>query len=76
MLKRIIENDDVCMHSAEVELSASQLTELVEEIHELGAKYRAQAFRDKGLLPSKKLKSVRWLLVFAPYETNWRQYKM
>lgn len=73
---RVLENDDVCMHTAEVELSDLHIAELVEEIHGLGAKYRARAFRDQSLLPPEKLKSVRWLLAFAPYQTNWRQYPL
>jgi transcriptional regulator with XRE-family HTH domain len=71
-----IKDDDVCMHSAEVELSLAHINEFVEELHSIGAKYRARAFRDQSLLPLDKLKSVRWLLGFAPYETNWRQYKL
>jgi transcriptional regulator with XRE-family HTH domain len=71
-----LENDDVCMHSAEVELSESHIAEFVEEIHALGAKYRARAYRDQSLLPSEKLKSVRWLFVFAPYQTNWHRYEL
>lgn len=70
----VLKNKDVCMHSAEVELSKTSIKELVEEIHALGAKYRARALRDKNLLPSDQLQSVRWLYAFAPYETNWRQY--
>jgi transcriptional regulator with XRE-family HTH domain len=72
----VLKNEDVCMHSAEVELSAAHIAELVEEIHALGAKYRARALRDKNLLPSHKLQSVRWLYAFAPYETNWLQYEL
>lgn len=72
---KVLEDDSVCMHSAEVELAQSHIPEFVEEIHALGAKYRARAFRDKSLLSAKKLKSVRWLFCFAPYQTNWQQYK-
>lgn len=71
-----LRNKDVCYHSAEVELSENHIKELVAEIHQLGAKYRARAVRDKSLLPSKKRKSIRWLLAFAPFQTNWRQYSM
>ena len=70
----VLENDDVCMHSAELELSLAHVPEFVEEIHALGAKYRARAYRDKSLLPSKKLKSVRWLFCFAPFRTDWDRY--
>jgi DNA-binding PadR family transcriptional regulator len=73
---RTLENDDVCMHSAELPLNEAHLNEFVEEIHQLGAKYRAIAFRDKGLFPDKKLKSVRWLLALAPFQTNWKQYRL
>lgn len=69
-----LENKDVCMHSAEVELSEIHIKDLVAEIHALGTKYRARAFRDRSLLASKKLKSVRWLFCFAPFQTNWRQF--
>ncbi len=72
----VLKNDDVCMHSAEVELSEKHILDLVEEIHALGAKYRARALRDKNLLSSDKLQSVRWLYAFAPYETNWQQYAL
>jgi AraC-like DNA-binding protein len=72
----VLKNDDVCMHSAEVELSKTHISELVDEIHALGAKYRARALRDKNLLSSDKLQSVRWLYAFAPYQTNWQQYKL
>ena len=72
----VMQEDDVCMHSAELELSHAHIDEFVEEIHSIGAKYRARAFRDQSLLPTDKLKSVRWLLGFAPYQTNWRQYKL
>jgi hypothetical protein len=64
------------MHSAEVELSHESMSEMVDEIHALGKKYRARAFRDKSLLPAKKLRSVRWLFGFAPFQTDWRQYKL
>lgn len=72
----VLKNKDVCMHSVEVELSKEHIAELVEEIHALGAKYRARAFRDKSLLPPERLQSVRWLYAFAPYQTNWQQYKL
>ncbi|MGZ3771133.1 MAG: helix-turn-helix domain-containing protein [Bdellovibrio sp.] len=72
----VLKNKDVCMHSAEVELSTMHISEFVEEIHALGAKYRARALRDKNLISSEKLKSVRWLFAFAPYETNWQQYEL
>lgn len=72
----VLKNDDVCLHSAEVELSKAHISELVEEIHALGSKYRARAFRDKNLLSSDKLQSVRWLYAFAPYQTNWHQYEL
>lgn len=72
----VLKNDDVCMHSAEIELSDASISELVAEIHALGAKYRARAFRDKNLLSSDKLQSVRWLYAFAPYQTNWQQYEL
>ncbi len=75
-IDRTLENDDVCMHSAEVELAIAHIPEFVEEIHELGAKYRARAYRDQNLLPTKKLKSVRWLFAFAPYQTNWHHFKI
>lgn len=71
-----LKNKDVCMHSAEVELSKTSITELVEEIHALGAKYRARALRDKNLLSADQLQSVHWLYAFAPYETNWQQYEL
>jgi transposase-like protein len=73
---RVLENEDVCMHSAEVELNETHIAEFVEEIHQLGAKYRARAFRDKSLFPKGKLKSVRWLLAFAPFQTDWQPYKL
>lgn len=72
----VLKNEDVCMHSAEVELSEKHIADLVEEIHALGAKYRARALRDKNLLSSDKLQSVRWLYAFAPYQTNWQQYEL
>ncbi len=72
----VVKNDDVCMQSAELELSKRHIAELVEEIHALGSKYRARAFRDKNLLSSDKLRPVRWLYAFAPYQTNWQQYKI
>jgi transcriptional regulator with XRE-family HTH domain len=72
----VLKNEDVCMHSAEVELSVTHISELVEEIHTLGAKYRARALRDKNLLSTKQLQSVRWLYAFAPYQTNWQQYQL
>jgi len=72
----VLKNDDVCLHSAEVELSPAHISELVEEIHALGAKYRARAFRDKNLLATDNLQSVRWLFAFAPYQTNWLQYEL
>ncbi len=72
----VLKNPDVCMHSAEVELSEKHISEFVEEIHALGAKYRARAFRDKSLLAAEKLRSVRWLFGFAPYQTNWQQYPL
>jgi transcriptional regulator with XRE-family HTH domain len=72
----VLENDDVCMHSAEVELSPTSISEMVDEIHALGAKYRARALRDKSSFPAESLNSVRWLFGFAPYQTNWRQYKL
>lgn len=71
-----LKNRDVCMHSAEVELSKASIMELVDEIHALGAKYRARALRDKNLLSADQLQSVRWLYAFAPYETNWQQYEL
>lgn len=74
-IDRVLENDDVCMHSSEIELSPTHIEEFVEEIHALGSKYRARAFRDKSLISKSKLKMVRWLFCFAPYETPWRQYK-
>lgn len=70
-----IDNKDVCMHSAETELSEVHIKEFVTEIHALGAKYRARAFRDRNLLSPKKLKSVRWLFGFAPFQTDWRQWQ-
>ncbi len=69
-----LKNKDVCYHSVEVELSENHIKEFVKEIHELGSKYRAKALRDKNLMASKKLKSVRWLFAFAPYQTNWQRY--
>ena len=71
----VLENEDVCMHSAEVELADNHIPEFVEEIHALGAKYRAKAFRDKSLVATNKLRSVRWLFAFAPFQTNWRVHK-
>lgn len=72
----VLKNKDVCMHSAEVELSVKHISDLVEEIHALGAKYRARALRDKSLLSSDKIQSVRWLFAFAPYQTKWQQYEL
>lgn len=72
---KTLENKDVCMHSAEVELGDMHIKDFVAEIHALGAKYRARAFRDKSLMPSKRLKSVRWLFCFAPFQTDWRKYR-
>lgn len=72
----VLKNKDVCLHSAEVELSPAHISEFVEEIHALGAKYRARAFRDKNLLSADRLKSVRWLFAFAPFQTDWLQYKI
>lgn len=74
-IDRTLENKDVCMHSAETELSEAHIKEFVAEIHALGAKYRARAFRDRNLLSAKKLKSVRWLFGFAPFQTDWRQWQ-
>lgn len=71
---RVLERDDVCMHSAEAGLSENHVEEFVEEIHALGAKYRARSLRDRTLLSSGKLKAVRWLFAFAPYKTDWRQF--
>ena len=73
-IDRVIENDDVCMHSAETELSERHVNEFVGEIHALGAKYRARSLRDRTLLPRGKLKTVRWLFAFAPYKTDWRRF--
>jgi len=73
---RVLENEQVCMHSAEVEISETHLNEFVEEIHQLGAKYRARAYRDQNLLHVEKRTSVRWLLALAPYKTDWRQYPL
>ena len=75
-IDRVLKNKDVCLHSAEVELSDSHIKDFVAEIHKLGAKYRVRATRDKSLLPSKNLKSVRWLFGFAPYSTNWQKYDL
>jgi hypothetical protein len=75
-LEHSVGRKDTCLHSAELELSESHITEFVHEINQLGAKYRALAVRDKSLLPAKKLKLARWLLALAPYETNWRQYPL
>ena len=72
----VLKNKDVCLHSAEVEISEAHIKEFVAAIHKLGAKYRIQALRDKSLLPSKKLKAVRWLFAFAPYRTNWLEYNL
>lgn len=72
----VLKNDDVCLHSAELELSDASISELVAEIHALGTKYRTRAVRDKNLLSPDKLQSVRWLYAFAPYETNWQQYRL
>lgn len=72
----VLKNKDVCMHSAEVELSKAYIAEFVAEIHALGAKYRARASREKNLVSPDKLQSVRWLFAFAPYETNWQQYEL
>ena len=41
-----------------------------------GAKYRIRAFRDRSLFSKEKLRSVRWLFAFAPFQTDWRQYKI
>jgi transcriptional regulator with XRE-family HTH domain len=73
-IDKVIEHKDVCMHSAEVELSPAHIKEFVSEIHTLGARYRARAFKDKSLLPAKNLRWVRWLLCFAPYETRWETH--
>jgi transcriptional regulator with XRE-family HTH domain len=73
---RRLDDDDVCMHSAETEISAAHVAEFVDEIHELGAKYRARAFRDRTLLARGKLKPVRWLFAFAPYRSDWSQYRV
>ncbi len=75
-IENVLKNKDVCLHSAEVELSKLSLSELVAEIHALGSKYRARASREKSLLPADKLRSVRWLYAFAPYQTNWQQYEL
>jgi transcriptional regulator with XRE-family HTH domain len=72
----VLRDDDVALHSAELELSEQNISELVEEIHAIGAKYRARAIRDKRVLPAEKLKSSRWLLAFAPYETDWSRYEI
>jgi hypothetical protein len=71
-----LEDEDVCMHSAELELATAHIPEFVDEIHALGAKYRARAYRDKSLLAPKKLKSVRWLFAFAPFKTDWHTHKI
>jgi transcriptional regulator with XRE-family HTH domain len=70
-IDRVLEHDDVCLHSAETGLSDAHVAELVEEIHALGRKYRARAFRDRSLHPRKKLRPVRWLFAFAPYRSDW-----
>lgn len=73
---RVLKNKDVCMHSAELELSENSISEMVGEIHAMGAKYRARALRDKSVVPKAQLKSVRWLLSFSPYETDWSHYQL
>ncbi len=75
-IDRRLEDEDVSMHSAEVQISETHLKEFIEELNALGAKYRARAYRDQSLLPVEKLRYVRWLFALAPYQTNWRQYKV
>lgn len=71
-----IEETDVILQTSEVLMSAASCERLHADLMELGRKYRGISLQDETLLPKTKLKSVRWLLAFAPYRTDWREFKL
>lgn len=64
----------VCFHSVEAHLTEDQIKQFTQDIHELGRRYRIQAQQSQRLYPVEQLSSVRWLLAFSKYETDWTEY--
>jgi hypothetical protein len=67
-----IKQSDCCFQSSEVQLSKKSHTEMVNDINELGRKYREKAFIESKTFPNEKLVNVRWLFAFLPYVTKWK----
>jgi hypothetical protein len=69
-------NPDVCFHSVETHLTPEQITQLVDDIHQLGRRYRLLAQQSQRLYAAEHLESVRWLFAFSKYETDWTKYEI
>jgi hypothetical protein len=66
----------VCFHSVETFLTPEQIQQLVDDIHQLGRRYRILAQQSQRLYPANRLESVRWLLAFSKYETDWTKFSL
>jgi hypothetical protein len=67
-----IKQSDCCFQSSEVQLSKKSLLEMVNDINEVGRKYREKAFIESKTISNEDLVSVRWLFALLPYKTNWK----
>jgi len=68
-----IKDEDCCFQSAEVQLSSKSYKEMIQQIHELGKKFRERSFIESKTFPSKDLTDIRWLFGFLPYKTDWKK---
>lgn len=71
MQSRLADDPSAVFQSAEVLLSQDHIEEFKSAIRETLRKFKEHAFVDETLLPKSKTRSVRLLLAFSPYESNW-----
>jgi hypothetical protein len=69
------ERVDCCLQSSEIQLSQKSINEFVQDINDLGKKYRKISFHEEKSIKEKDLQDVRWLMAFLPYESDWVEYR-
>jgi hypothetical protein len=69
------ERIDCCLQSSEIQLSQNSINQFVQDINNLGKKYRKLSFHEEKSFKDNELKEVRWFMAFMPYESDWEQYR-
>ncbi len=69
-----IESEDCSFHSAELQMTAPTMKKMIQEINELGVKYRSLSYLEERTMNKQLLKDVKWIFAFLPYTTDWHKY--